>query len=145
MYNQNFSNLLVNRIIFALIPLILSIGIIPAFAVQHDVMSPYQQIENGVASEDVECKVLLKLMIRSNGNPACVNKKNIHPLEFLGWTLRITTDINKLDGLNWYDPENRNLGFRNIDKMISFPHEVSKGSGPVHEFGSNPRICQKYP
>jgi len=104
-------------------------------AAQHDVMSPYQQIKNGVAAEDVECRDLLKLMIRSNGDPACVNKKNIHPLEFWDWTLRITTDINKLDGLNWYEPENRNLGFRNIDKVVPYPLEISKGSGPVHEFG----------
>lgn len=134
-----------NSIVFALIPLILSIGITPAFAVNHEVMSPYQQIKNGVTSEDVECKDLLKLMIRPNGDPACVNKKNIHPLEFMDWTLRITTDISKLDGLNWYEPENRNLGYRNIDKVVPFPHEVSKGSGPVHEFGSDLQDLSKIP
>jgi len=53
-------------------------------------------------------------------------------------TVRITTDINKLNGLNWLKPENRNLGFRNMDKLVPFPHEISKGSGPVHEFGSDP-------
>jgi CubicO group peptidase (beta-lactamase class C family) len=52
--------------------------------------------------------------------------------------VRITTDINKLNGLNWLKPENRNLGFRNMDKLVPFPHEISKGSGPVHEFGSDP-------
>ena len=131
--------------LFVLIPLILSIGITPAFAAHHEVMSPYQQIKSGVASEDVECKDLLKLMIRPNGNPSCVNKKNIHPLEFWDWTLRITTDINKLDGLNWYEPENRNLGFRNIDKVVTYPLEISKGSGPVHEFGSDPHDLSKIP
>ena len=132
-------------IIFAFIPLILSIGITPVFAVNHDVMSPYQQVKNGIAAEDIECKDLLKLMIRPNGNPACVNKKSIHPLEFWDWTLRITTDINKLDGLNWYEPENRNLGFRNIDKVVPYPLEISKGSGPVHEFGSDPQDLSKIP
>ena len=130
-------------IIFALIPLILSISIIPAFAVQHDLMSPYQQMKNGVAAEDVQCKELFKLMIRPNGNPACVDIKSIHPLEFWDWTLKITTDINKLDGLNWYEPENRNLGFRNIDKVVPYPLEISKGSGPVHEFGSDPQDLSK--
>lgn len=52
--------------------------------------------------------------------------------------MEITTDINKITELNWLDPENRNLGFRNMDKFVQFPHEISKGSGPVHEFGSNP-------
>ncbi len=58
-------------------------------------------------------------------------------------TVRITTDINKLNGLNWLEPENRNLGFRNMDKLVPFPHEISKGSGPVHEFGSNPHDLSK--
>jgi len=57
--------------------------------------------------------------------------------------VRITTDINKLNGLNWLEPENRNLGFRNMDKLVPFPHEISKGSGPVHEFGSNPHDLSK--
>ena len=54
-------------------------------------------------------------------------------------SVRITTDINKVNELNWLAPENRNLGFRNMDKFVQFPHEVSKGSGPVHEFGSDPQ------
>jgi len=57
--------------------------------------------------------------------------------------VRITTDINKLNGLNWLKPENRNLGFRNMDKLVPFPHEISKGSGPVHEFGSDPHDLSK--
>ena len=57
--------------------------------------------------------------------------------------VRITTDINKLNGQNWYEPENRNLGFRNMDKLVPFPHEISKGSGPVHEFGSDPHDLSK--
>ena len=54
-------------------------------------------------------------------------------------SVRITTDINKVNELNWLEPENRNLGIRNMDKFVQFPHEVSKGSGPVHEFGSDPQ------
>ncbi len=57
--------------------------------------------------------------------------------------VRIATDINKLNGQNWFEPENRNLGFRNMDKLVPFPHEISKGSGPVHEFGSNPHDLSK--
>jgi len=127
-----------HKIIFALIPLILSIGITPAFAANHEVMSPYQQIKSGVAAEDVECKDLLKLMIRPNGQPACVDRDNFPKLESWGWIVKLTTDISKLDGVNWMEPENRNLGFRNMDKLAPFPYEISKGSGPVHEFGSDP-------
>jgi hypothetical protein len=128
---------LLKPIIFALIPLILSIGIAPAISFG-EIDSPYQQIKNGVATEDIQCKESLKLLIRSNGQPACVNKNNIHTLESWGWVVRITTDINKLDGVNYQEPENRNLGFRNMDKFVQFPQEVSKGSGSVHEFGSAP-------
>ena len=106
-------------IIFALIPLILSIGITPAFAA-HNVMSPYQQIKNGVAAEDVICKSGLALMIRPSGDPACVLESSISGLGKLNWSLekeasmemhdetessdeiKITTDIAKLNGLNWF-------------------------------------------
>ena len=134
-----------NFILFALIPLILSIGIFPvlSFAEQHMGMSPKQQMEDGVAVDDVQCKENLKLMIRPNAKAACVDKNNLMKLESWGWVVRITTDINKLDGLNWYEPENRNLGFRNIDKLVPFPHEISKGLGPIHEFGSDPHDLSK--
>jgi len=50
-------------IILALIPLILSIGIIPSlsFADHHMIMSPRKQMANGVAAEDVICKEGLAL------------------------------------------------------------------------------------
>jgi len=128
-----------------IIPLILSIGITPSlsFADQHMVMSPLQQIEDGVAPEDVQCRENLKLVIRPNLKVACMDKNNFLKLESWGWIVRLTTDINKLNGLNWLEPENRNLGFRNMDKFVQFPHEVSKGSGPVHEFGSDPHDLSK--
>ncbi len=102
------------------------------------VASPKKQMKNGVAAEDVTCKEDLKLMIRPNGQAACVNKSNFQKLQSWEWIVRITTDINKITELNWLDPENRNLGFRNMDKFVQFPHEISKGSGPLHEFGSDP-------
>jgi hypothetical protein len=116
------------------------------------VPSPKKQMKNGVAAEDVICKEDLKLMIRPNGQPACVRENSVKQLRMMDWSLekeatmekmhddvKITTDITKLNGLNWYDPENRHLGFLNIDKFIPFPVEISKGSGSVHEFGSNPQ------
>lgn len=67
-------------LILALIPLILSIGITPAFAAQHEIMSPYHQIKNGVTAEDVICKSGLALMIRQHGVPACVEEDSIQKL-----------------------------------------------------------------
>lgn len=139
-------------IIFALI---LSIGITPAFASNHEVMSPYQQMKNGVEAEDVICKSGLALMIRQHGIPACVKESSVEKLaENMAWgfvapkmekkdDVEVTTDINKINGLNWYEPENRHLGFLNMDKLVSFPYEVSKGTGPVHEFGSVPHDLSK--
>ncbi len=129
--------------LFAIISLILLIGITPTLSFSQAINSPRQQIENGVSSENVICNESLKLMIRPNSKPACVDKNNFIKLESWGWIVRLTTDINKLNGLNWMEPENRNLGFRNMDKLVPFPHEISKGSGPVHEFGSDPHDLSK--
>ena len=129
--------------LFAIIPMILLIGITPTLSFSQAIDSPRHQIENGVSAENVICNESLKLMIRPNAKAACVDKNNFIKLESWGWIVRLTTDINKLDGLNWYEPENRNLGFRNIDKLVPFPHEISKGSGPIHEFGSDPHDLSK--
>jgi len=72
--------------------------------------SPLKQMEDGVAAEDVVCKESLKLVIRPNGQAACMDKSNFIKLESWGWVVRITTDINKVNELNWLEPENRNLG-----------------------------------
>lgn len=66
--------------IFALIPLVLSIGIVPAFADHHGGMSPYQQIKNGVEADEVVCKSGLSLMIRQHNVPACVKESSVQEL-----------------------------------------------------------------
>jgi len=134
-------------LLIGFVPLILSIGIVPVFAPSHPEYvgfdSPLKQMQSGVNPEDVVCKEDLKLMIRPNGQAACVDKNNFLKLESWGWIVRITTDLSKVNELNWLEPENRNLGFRHMDKFVQFPHEVSRGSGPVHEFGSNPHDLSK--
>ena len=75
-----------NLILFTLIPLILSISIVPVFA-DHEVMSPYQQIKNGVAAEDVICKSGLALMLRPSGDPACVMESSVSQLGTMSWSL----------------------------------------------------------
>ena len=139
-------------IIFAFIPLILSIGITPVLSSAYVTDSPKQQMATGVALNQISCDAGKVLMVSVTGKPGCVFEDHVDDFIKYGWgkvvedhmpkkmhdDVKITTDITKLNGLNWYDPENRHLGFLNMDKLIPFPVEISKGSGSVHEFGSDP-------
>lgn len=51
----------------------------------HKIISPDEQIENGITKENVICKSELTLMIRSSGSPACVQEDSIKKLESRGW------------------------------------------------------------
>jgi len=62
---KNFSS-------FFLIPLILSIGIVPGFADYSD--SPDDQIEEGYLPHEVSCDLDRKQIIRNNGKAACVKE-----------------------------------------------------------------------
>ena len=74
-------------LVIAFIPLILSIGIIPAlsFADHHLVMSPKKQMDTGIAPENVVCKSGLALMIKSSGSAACVKPSTAEKLTAAGW------------------------------------------------------------
>ena len=71
-------------VIFALIPLILSIGLLPA-VVFSEVDSPRKQMSNGVSAEDVICKGGFTLMIRMSGDAACVTASTAEKLQGKGW------------------------------------------------------------
>ena len=71
-------------IIFAVIPLVLSIGITPAISLA-EIDSPRKQMQNGVAARDIVCNLDLSLMIRPNDKPACVQNDSIEKLGILGW------------------------------------------------------------
>ena len=58
---------------------------VPDTTEHHEIISPDQQIEDGIAKEDVICKSELALMIRSSGSPACVQMDSIKELESRGW------------------------------------------------------------
>src|SRR3989304_7225573 len=83
------------KLVLALIPLILSIGIISILQIENflpDVAAlqsnapPRKQMASGVASEDVVCKPGLTLIIKSsNGNPACVRPSTAAKLSSAGW------------------------------------------------------------
>ncbi|MCV0392167.1 MAG: hypothetical protein K5790_02605 [Nitrosopumilus sp.] len=72
-------------VIFALIPLILSIGLLPPVVFSEGIDSPRKQMSNGVSAEDVICKSGLTLMIRMSGDAACVTATTAEKLEEKGW------------------------------------------------------------
>lgn len=76
-----------NKILFLVIPLILTIGIIPAISFAEQIDSPKKQMDAGTAPEDVVCKSGLALMIRNSGSAACMEPDSIEKLENRGWNL----------------------------------------------------------
>ena len=72
-------------ILFALIPLILSIGVVPAITFAENIDSPRKQMANGISAENVVCKSDFTLMIRSTGDAACVTPTTAEKLESVGW------------------------------------------------------------
>ncbi len=75
----------VRTILFALIPLILSIGIIPVISFAENIDSPRKQMTNGITAEDVVCKSGFTLMIRISGDAACVTPTTAEKLTNAGW------------------------------------------------------------
>jgi len=76
----------VKFVIFALIPLILSIGILPAISFGEILDSPRKQMQNGIAAKDVICKSDLTLIIRTSGDAVCVKPTTAEKLIQRGWT-----------------------------------------------------------
>ena len=57
-----------------------------AFAAE-TILSPLKQIKSGIPIQDVKCKTELTLMIKSNGNPACVKHTSEQRFLAHGWTI----------------------------------------------------------
>ena len=72
-------------IIFALIPLILSVGMIPALSFGNIFGTPKTQMDSGVPNEDVLCRVGFDLTLRPSGNVACVKNTSSEKLTGWGW------------------------------------------------------------
>ena len=72
-------------IIFTLIPLVLSIGMAPAMSYGNIFGTPKTQMDNGVANEDVLCRVGFDLILRNNGDVACVRSTSSEKLIDMGW------------------------------------------------------------
>jgi len=71
-------------LVWAIIPLVLFgiVGISESFEVS--IGSPKHQLESGVAPEDIICRQDRVLVLRTNGNPACVKETTA---EKLGWKI----------------------------------------------------------
>jgi len=52
--------------------------------------SPKKQMRQGVALEEIQCRDGLKLVIRNNGNPACVTKNTAEKMQKLGIAFELT-------------------------------------------------------
>jgi hypothetical protein len=72
-------------ILFALIPLILSIGIVPVISFAESIDSPRKQMGSGITAEEVVCKSGFTLMIRISGDAACVTPTTAEKLVNVGW------------------------------------------------------------
>jgi len=72
-------------LVLTIIPLILSIGLMPAMSLADSLTSPRQQMNDGVMAEDVICKGGFTLMIRMSGDVACVIPSTASKLSSAGW------------------------------------------------------------
>ncbi|MCH8860557.1 MAG: hypothetical protein IH843_05410 [Thaumarchaeota archaeon] len=72
-------------IIFAFIPLVLSIGMTPAMSYGNIFGTPKKQMDDGVPNEDVLCRVGFDLALRPSGSVACVKSTSSEKLTGLGW------------------------------------------------------------
>jgi hypothetical protein len=98
-------------ILFALIPLILSIGIIPVISFAQSIDSPRKQMESGITAEDVVCKSGFTLMIRISGDAACVTPTTAKKLTNAGWgtiekEFSSDSEITETVSTNEEEPEN---------------------------------------
>ena len=98
-------------ILFVLIPLILSIGIIPVISFAESIDSPRKQMESGITAEDVVCKSGFTLMIRISGDAACVTPTTAEKLTNAGWgtiekEFSSDSEITETVSTNEEEPEN---------------------------------------
>ena len=79
------------KIVFIFV--LLLIGIAPLIISSYsDYVSPKKQLESGVLPEDIQCRENKVLVIRDNGNPACVTSKTSEKLLDRGYTMVVSSD-----------------------------------------------------
>ncbi len=117
--------------IFVILALVFFIGIVPiSFADHHVMMSPRQQMENGVAAEDVVCKSGLALMISPSGDAACVNEDSVKKLENRDWKLEKEASMEEELQVTQPSPE---PAFVSPDEIFASVIEVEISGGDLTE------------
>ncbi len=84
------------RLVWVVVPLILFsiIGIQESFTEESEfIASPRQQLGDGVTPEDIQCKENRILVLRTNGNPACVTERTV---ERTGWEIIETVNVQSI-------------------------------------------------
>jgi len=80
-------------ILFALIPLILSIGIAPVLSSAYISDSPKQQMATGIALNQISCDSGKVLMVSVTGKPGCAFENHVDQLVKYGWGTVVEQDI----------------------------------------------------
>ena len=105
--------------IWVVIPLILVgiVGISESFAQELEIIaSPKHQLESGILPDDIQCRDNRILVLRPNGNPACLTPQTAEKLMERGWTISLTNVEDKnptntipvdLDSSNIIDANNQ--------------------------------------
>ncbi len=109
------SGIIFASVIFSLI-LVSSITI-PSYS---DYTSPKKQLESGVLSEDVMCRENRILVIRDNGDPACVSEKTA---EKKGW--RILVADGPTDKMIAHDSDESKLSTAQNDVIVTTQKDVT--------------------
>jgi len=100
-------------ILFALIPLILSLGIIPVISFAENIDSPRKQMESGITAGDVVCNSGFTLMIRISGDAACVTPTTAEKLTNAGWGIiekEFSSDSEIIETESTNEEESENTG-----------------------------------
>ena len=70
--------------------IILITSIIPSYS---EYLSPKKQLELGIPIEEIECKENRLLVIRNNGNPACVSERTVERTEWEIIKISLSKDV----------------------------------------------------
>lgn len=84
-----YKNLNTVKFIFLIIVASLLVFGIVSLSYAADYPSPNKQLQQGISSEDIMCNGDLVLLIKNNGNPACVKEDNVFRLLQSGWAEKI--------------------------------------------------------
>ena len=116
LFNSNlyrvFKNFVSMKLLFSIIFVsLLSFSIFSLSYGADSYLSPNKQLKQGVLPEDILCRDNLVLIIKSNGNPACVKEDHIFRFLQSGWADKVipkkdSIPINPITSDTWNDQDN---------------------------------------